>query len=58
MKVAPLSSGGVISPERTRSISLRAWREISPSDFSSASGTTGTTSASCAATATPTFTLG
>ena len=56
VKVPPESSGGVISPSRTFSISARAWREISPSDFSSASRTTGTTSASCAATATPTFT--
>ena len=55
LNVPPDSSGGVISPSRTRSISRRAWREISPSDFWSASWTTGTTSASWAATATPTL---
>jgi hypothetical protein len=50
------SSGGVIAPARTRSASARDSREIWPSDLRSASNTVGTTSASCPATATPTFT--
>jgi hypothetical protein len=56
VNVPPLTSGGVILPSRTFSASSRAEREISPSDFWSASNTVGTTSASCAATAIPTFT--
>jgi hypothetical protein len=56
VNVPPPSSGGVISPERTRAASVRASRAISPRDFSSASNTVGTTSAPSAATATPTFT--
>ena len=50
------SSGGVIAPARTRSASARVSRAMAPSDFVSASKTVGTTSASCPATATPTFT--
>ena len=46
VKVPPPSSGGVIAPARTRSASARVSRAISPSDFSSASNTVGTTSAS------------
>ncbi len=56
VNVPPPSSGGVIVASRTRSASARVSRAISPSDFSSASKTVGTTSASCAATATPTLT--
>ena len=56
VKVPPESSGGVIMPARTRSASARASRAIWPSDLRSASNTVGTTSASCAATAMPTFT--
>ena len=56
VKVPPPSSGGVIVPARTRSASARVSRAISPSAFVSASNTVGTTSASSAATATPTFT--
>ena len=57
VKVPPESSGGVTCLSRTRSISRRASRAIAPSDFWSASKIVGTTSASWAATATPTFTL-
>ena len=56
VNVPPPSSGGVIVPARTRSASVRVSRAISPSDFSSASNTVGTTSAFSAATATPTLT--
>ena len=56
MNVAPESSGGVIVLSRTFSASARVSREIWPSDLRSASNTVGTTSASSAATATPTFT--
>jgi len=55
VNVPPPSSGGVIVPARTRSASARVSRAISPSDFSSASNTVGTISASSAATATPTL---
>ena len=57
VNVPPDSSGGVILPSRTFSIAARASRAIWPSDFLSASKIVGTTSASCAATATPTLTL-
>jgi hypothetical protein len=56
VNVPPDSSGGVTAPARTRSASARPSRAISPSDFLSASKTVGTTSESCAATATPMFT--
>ena len=56
VKVPPPSSGGVIDPSRTRSISARVSRAISPRAFVSASNTVGTTSAPSAATATPTLT--
>ena len=56
VKVPPDSSGGVIAPARTRSASARVSPAIARSDFESASNTVGTTSASCAATATPTLT--
>ena len=56
VKVPPESSGGVIVPSRTRSararVSVAVWRR----PLVSASKTVGTTSASRAATATPTFT--
>src|SRR3954468_14155652 len=56
VNVPPDSSGGVILLSRTLVASDWTVREISPSDFLSASNTVGTTSASLAATATPTFT--
>ncbi len=56
VNVAPDSSGGVIVLSRTFSATARASRAIWPSDLRSASKTVGTTSASCAATATPTLT--
>ena len=56
VKVPPESSGGVTALARTRSASVRVSRAISPSDLRSASNTVGTTSASWAATATPTLT--
>ena len=56
VNVPPESSGGVIFPSRTFCASACTVREISPSDFLSASKTVGTTSAPFAATATPTFT--
>ena len=49
VNVPPPSSGGVIVPSRTRAASARVSRAISPSDFSSASNTVGTTSAPSAA---------
>ena len=56
VNVPPLSSGGVTVPARTLSASARVSRAISPSDLRSASKIVGTTSASVAATATPTLT--
>ena len=56
VNVPPESSGGVTALARTRSASARASRAISPSDLRSASNIVGTTSASWAATATPTLT--
>ena len=56
VNVPPDSSGGVIFLSRTFSIRPRASRAIWPSDLRSASKMVGTTSASCAATATPTLT--
>src|SRR3954447_23730365 len=56
VNVPPDSSGGVICASRTFVASACTVREISPSDFLSASKTVGTTSASLAAPATPTFT--
>ena len=56
VNVPPDSSGGVIFWSRTFEASVCTVREISPSDFLSASNTVGTTSASFAATATPTLT--
>ena len=56
VNVPPDSSGGVTVFSLTFSITARASRAIWPSDFLSASKTVGTTSASCAATATPMFT--
>ena len=57
VKVPPESSGGVIWPSRTRWASALVSAEIWRRPFRSASKTVGTTSASCAATATPTLTL-
>ena len=57
VKVPPESSGGVTVLSRTFSMTARASFEIWPSDFWSALKTVGTTSASCAATATPMLTL-
>ena len=56
VKVPPESSGGVTVLSFTLPITARASRAIWPSDFLSASKIVGTTSASIAATATPTFT--
>jgi hypothetical protein len=56
VKVPPESSGGVTFPSRTFAASARASTAISPSDLRSASKIVGTTRASRAATATPTFT--
>ena len=56
VNVPPESSGGVIEPSLTFPASVRASVAISRSPFLSASKTVGTTSASCAATATPTLT--
>jgi hypothetical protein len=56
VNVPPDSSGGVTVLSLTLPITSRASRAIWPSDFWSASKTVGTTSASIAATAIPTFT--
>ena len=56
VNVPPASSGGETVPSRTRAASLRMSRAMLPIDFWSASWMTGTTSAFCAATATPTLT--
>ena len=56
VNVPPPSSGGVTTPARTRSASARDSRAISETALRSASKMVGTTSASSAATATPTFT--
>ena len=56
VKVPPDSSGGVIVPSRTRAASARVSVAIWRRPFWSASKTVGTTSASRAATATPTLT--
>ena len=56
VNVPPESSGGVIEPSRTLPASARVSAEIRRRPFGSASKTVGTTSASWAATATPTLT--
>ena len=55
VNVPPPSWGGVIVPSRTLAARARVSRAISPRALVSASNTVGTTSASWAATATPTL---